>query len=246
LPIKDILIYVDATPASEDSLALAADLAQRFEARLTGVGLADDITAEELFRDRLDKTKVAGDWRPATTELGVFVTRRAKACDLVVLGQPVPGASSALGPPEDVILGCGRPVLVVPHAWRFLAPIGAIALVAWNASREVTRALHDALPLLAGTTAVTVFSVHPDPDEDWLLDGELVRHLARHGLEAVEERVSPVGMTVAEAVIARMTEVGADFLVMGAYGHSRLREIILGSTTRDILREMKVPVLMSH
>jgi nucleotide-binding universal stress UspA family protein len=246
MPIKDILIHVDATPASEDRLALAVDLARRFEARLDGVGLADNIAAQELFRTLLEKTNVGGDWESAIGELDAFVTRRARAADMVVLGQPDPDGWSELDAPEDVIFGCGRPVLVAPYVWRFQGPIGDIALVAWNASREAARALHDALPLIAGAVSVTLFSVHPDSEDNWLLDGEVVRHLARHRVEATEERVSPEGVTVSEAVLSRITDVRADLLVMGAYGHSRLRETILGSMTGDILQRMTVPVLMSH
>jgi nucleotide-binding universal stress UspA family protein len=243
--IKDILVHVDTTPSCEDRLALAADVAERFDARLTGVGLADDIAAQEMFVAQLDKAKVAGEWQAATGDLVAFITDRAKASDVVVLGQPMP-VSSALDAPEDVILGCGRPVLIAPYAWHFIGRIGAIALVAWNGSREATRALHDALPLLAGAAVVTLFSVNPDPDEDWMLDGELVRHLARHTIEATEEKVSPKGVTTSEAVLSRIADVNADLLVMGAYGHSRLRETILGGMTRDMLQRAKVPILMSH
>jgi nucleotide-binding universal stress UspA family protein len=244
MSIKDILVHVDTTPSCEDRLALAADFAERFDARLIGVGL-EDIAAQEMFGAQLAKARVIGDWHSATGDLVEFVTARAKASDLVVLGQAMP-APSALQTPEEVILGCGRPVLVAPYAWHFIGRIGAIGLVAWNGSREAARALGDALPLLAGAAVVTLFSVNPDPDDDWMRDGEFVRHLARHTIEATAETVSPKGITVAEAVLSRITDTGADILVMGAYGHSRFREIVLGSMTRDMLQRAKVPILMSH
>jgi nucleotide-binding universal stress UspA family protein len=244
--IKDILVHVDLTPATEDRLALAGDLARRFEARLVGIGLADDLPAQEQFMALLDKAKLTGEWQSAIGEIGAFVTRCARAADLIVLGQPDPDIPPDLDHPEDVILGCGRPVLVAPYQWRFLGPIGEIVLVAWNGSREATRALHDGLPLMARAAAVTLFSVDPEPDDDWLLGGAVVRHLARHGLEAIDEKVWPQGLVASEAVLSRIVDVHADLLVMGAYGHSRLRETILGGMTRDILQRMKVPVLMAH
>jgi nucleotide-binding universal stress UspA family protein len=247
MTIKDILIHVGLAPAAGERLALAAYLARRFDARLNGVGRAGDTPAQEQFMAVLERTKLIGDWFPATGDPAEFLIRRARAADLVILGQPDPDVPGDLDSPEDVILGCGRPVLVVPcKGWGFLGSIGDIVLVAWNGSREATRAVHDSLPMIAQTAALTLFSVFPDPEEDWLLGGAVVEHLAHHGLDAMQESAEPEDVTASEAVLDRVRHVNADLLVMGAYGHSRLHEMILGSMTRDILQRMTVPVLMSH
>ena len=148
---------------------------------------------------------------------------------------------------EDVILGCGRPVLMVPYAGHF-EQVGSTVLVAWNDSREATRALHDSLSLMATTSTLTVMTVirNVGEEQDDESRGELVRHLARHGLTARSETSVAQEVDTAGVVLSRAADLTADLLVMGAYGHSRLRETILGGMTRDILEHMTVPVLMAH
>ncbi len=145
-------------------------------------------------------------------------------------------------------LAVGRPVLVVPYAGRFEA-CGRRVLVAWNASRAATRAVNDAMPLLAGAETVTVLCV--DPDEDRRAHGDVpgadvAVHLARHGVKARVESTASGGIGVGNAVLSRASDIGADLLVMGAYGHTRVRELLLGGATRTILESMTVPVLLSH
>jgi nucleotide-binding universal stress UspA family protein len=124
--------------------------------------------------------------------------------------------------------------------------VGDNVLIAWNGSREAARAVQSGLPLMAGSNVVTVASVDPDPDEDWLLGGALVDHLARHGLNAHSETITTTTLSPADAILERAAASGVDLIVMGAYGRSRLREIILGGMTRDILAIMTIPVLMAH
>jgi nucleotide-binding universal stress UspA family protein len=153
-----------------------------------------------------------------------------------------------LDAPEEVILACSRPVLVVPFARRRLDRIGTNVVVAWNGSREAGRAVQDAVPLLAMSGAVTVLLVDPEEDADIELAEDLVLHLARHGLYARTQviRRELSTLSVSDTLLAQVADLDADLLVMGAYGHSRLREMILGGVTRDILRNMNVPVLMAH
>ncbi len=271
MPIKDILIHVDTTPAYLRRLRLAIALAQRCDAALIGayvmpspdvVTMASDGTttvalaaylasleeeaaaAEDRFRAMLSEQGLRGDWRKGRDSVAACVADWARAADLVVLGQEDPDHAVALDAPEDVILGCGRPVLVVPNAGEF-DRIGEHTLVAWDGSHEATRAVHDGLSLLALSKVVTVLSV--DPDEDVQTRGEaLARHLARHGLHTAAAARTSADRTVADVLLAEAQALGCDLLVMGGYGHSRLRETALGGVTRDMLRPMTLPVLMAH
>lgn len=245
MSIKDILVHVDTSPASDRRAQIAVDLALRFEARLTGIGL-DNTVAEDSFRALLRQAELAGEWRSGTDLPETFVSRQAGAADLVIVGQYDPDAPppDALASPEDVILACGRPVLVVPHAGRF-ERVGGVVLVAWNGSREATRAAHDALDLMTMSSRVTVLSANPDLDEDWETE-EVALHLARHGVSATAEVIDNEDLSVSDLIQSRAAAIDADLIVMGAYGRSRLREMILGGATRNILGKMKVPVLMSH
>jgi nucleotide-binding universal stress UspA family protein len=133
----------------------------------------------------------------------------------------------------------------VPYAGRF-DRVGETVLIAWNGSRESSRALHDALPLMATPGAVTALTVNASPTESEALTGDVVSHLAHHGLETKVELVETKELGASDVVLSRVADLGADLIVMGAYGHSRLREMILGGMTRDMLRHMTVPVLMAH
>jgi nucleotide-binding universal stress UspA family protein len=248
MSITDILVYADPSPASGERLDLAFRLAHRFGAYLIGVVPEDAAAVGDRFATMLQQEALQGDWPMAIGLAASWVTRRAQAADLVILGQHVPDHSTGLDAPEDVILACSRPVLVVPYAGRRLDRIGENVVVAWNGSREAGRAVQDALPLLAMSGAVTVLLVDPEEDADIEAAEDLVAHLARHGLRAKTQVIRHQLATslVADTLLAQIARLDADLLIMGAYGHSRLREMILGGVTRDILRNMNVPVLMSH
>src|SRR5258705_1720862 len=248
MSITDVLVYADPAPASGKRVDLAFRLAHRFEAYLIGVVPEDAAAVGDRFATMLRQEALQGDWQMAIGLAASWVTRRAQAADLVVLGQRIPDHSTGLDAPEDVILACSRPVLVVPYAGRRLDRIGENVVVAWNGSREAGRAVQDALPLLAMSGAVTVLLVDPEEDADIEAAEDLVAHLARHGLRAKTQVIRHQLATslVADTLLAQIARLDADLLIMGAYGHSRLREMILGGVTRDILRNMNVPVLMSH
>jgi nucleotide-binding universal stress UspA family protein len=248
MSISDILVYADPSPASGERLDLAFRLARRFRAYLLGVVPEDATAVGDRFATMLRQEALEGDWQAAIGLAASWVTRRAQAADLVVLGQRVPDHSTGLDAPEDVILACSRPVLVVPFAGRRLDRIGENVLVAWNGSREAGRAVQDALPLLAMSGAVTVLLVDPEEDADIEVAEDLVAHLGRHGLRAKTQliRHELATASVADTLLAQVARLDADLLIMGAYGHSRLREMILGGVTRNILRSMNVPVLMAH
>ena len=184
------------------------------------------------------------------TEVAETLATNARYADLVILGQHDPDDLAA-GPrylPEEVILASGRPALLVPYIGP-AASFGERVTVAWDASREAARAVNDALPLLERGKAVGVVTVNPgdkpfghgeEPGADIGL------HLARHGIKVEVQRVEARELDTANAILSHLANEGADLLVMGAYGHSRLREVVLGGVTRTILADMTVPVLMSH
>jgi len=245
LPIRDILVHVDTSSSCRTRLWLAGQLARRFEADVLGIGSAAAGAAEERFMASLSHFELRGEWHTAEGLIAPSVTAMAAAADLVVIGQPDPDRLLVeLNTPEDVIIACGRPVLVVPYVGDF-GNAGDRVLVAWNGTREATRAVHDAVPLMSTSKAVTVLSVNSQPKDDTDRDG-LVQHLVRHGLPATTELIEQSNLAVADIVKSRAAELSCDLVVMGAYGHSRLREMILGGMTRDMLNSMTLPVLMSH
>lgn len=149
--------------------------------------------------------------------------------------------------PENLILSCGRPVLLVPYASNERST-GCRVLVAWDGSREATRAVHDALPFMRtaeNTTILTVNGVH-EFERARIPGADIATVLARHGVRVeVADIETGAGDSVGEILLS-VADNGADLLVMGAYGHARWRELVMGGATRTILRSMTVPVLMSH
>ncbi|MES2322781.1 MAG: universal stress protein [Pseudomonadota bacterium] len=189
-------------------------------------------------------------------EAGAGLSLQARAADLVVISQAGPDARALEADlPPYVITHSGRPVLLVPVAGG-AASAGRRILVSWDGSREAARALQLALPLLrdAELVELAVFDVasgeHAVADA---LAADPLPWLARHGVTAtlavhpVQRRFGPQRKhEVGEALLGRVAALSADLLVMGAYGHSRFRESILGGVTRTMLATMTVPVLMAH
>ncbi len=178
------------------------------------------------------------------------ISLHARHADLVILGQEEPEAATGVPPHtvEDVILSAGRPALVIPYIGAGKT-LGQRAMVAWDASRESARAVNDALPLLEQAKAVTVLSVNPRPGVDRHGEepgADIALHLARHGVKVEVQHTQVEEIDVGDTVLSRLADLGSDLLVMGAYGHSRLRELVLGGVTRTLLESMTVPVLMSH
>jgi len=269
---KTILVHVDETPRRGERLQLAAALAARFDAHLVALfalgaaripsyALAEagpvirDIeerrrgqaarAAEEEFRKAERRGGGKSEWRVSEDDAAAAVRLSARYADLVVLGQPEPDEALARGFAEEVILSAGRPVLLVPYAGRF-ADAGQRVLVAWNASREAARAVTDALPLLVQAQSVEVVAFGSDGDHGALPGADLALYLARHGVKATAARQDAPGVDIGNQILSRAADVNADLIVMGAYGHSRMRELALGGATRSLLDAMTVPVLMAH
>jgi nucleotide-binding universal stress UspA family protein len=213
-------------------------------------GLAAAKVAEDAFREKTRKEGVAAEWRMVEGVAPQQVALHGRYADLIVVGQDSPeeGAPAAGPLLEAALFTSGRPVLVVPFAGRF-ETLGKRVLIGWNAKREAARAVHDALPLMTGAEAVGVLVVNPQPGSD--MHGEepgadIAQHLARHGVKVTVERIVAPELGADDALLNRAAESGADLIVIGGYGHSRLRELVLGGVTRGLLRHMTVPVLMSH
>lgn len=205
------------------------------------------------FRETVTKAGLSADCRTVTVlsmDAAETVALHARHSDLVVLGQTSPDEIVPGGPSfcSDVIMAAGRPALIVPYIGA-RARLGERILVAWNASRESARAVNDSLPFLVKAKAVTVLTVNPDKNgmESRREPGaDIALHLARHGVKVEAERAVARDISVGDAILAEIGDNGQDMLVMGAYGHSRLQEFVLGGVTRKLLQVMTVPVLMSH
>ena len=185
-------------------------------------------------------------------DMSTALNRRVRVNDLLVLTQSDPRANDgqAFKNPqiETTILASARPVLVLPYA-NAAQTLGTRVLVAWDDSHAAARAIADALPLLrrAQSVQVMLFNRESQEDEGGLSSdlSSLAEWLARHGVSALTQ-VETTRIAVGEALLSRAADQGADLIVMGAFGHARWRERILGGTTRDVLGSMTVPVLMSH
>jgi nucleotide-binding universal stress UspA family protein len=244
--LTSILLYVDANPASDTRIDLAFRLAQRCDAYVAAAGLEEVVAGPgERFNQLLRQEQLQGEWQTIIGLPVAYLTRHACAYDLVIVGQRDGQEPTGLDAPEEVVLGCGRPVLIVPNGFG-PRRIGGHVLIAWNGSREAMRAVQDALPLMALCDGATVLLVNPEEDADVDLQSELIDHLARHGLKAFPETTRAATGVIADAVLDRAAQLNADVIVMGAFGHSRLRETILGGMTRDMLFHAGRPLLMSH
>ena len=183
-------------------------------------------------------------------EAGGGIGLQARYSDLVVLGQtnrdePSPSVLSDF--PEYIVLNSGRPVLIIPYTGDFTS-VAKRPLISWDASRESTRAVTDAIPLLqkADLVQVAIFNPSSTPDAHGEQPGaDIALFLSRHGIK-VEVSVHKTSTDIGNALLSLSHDLDSDMLVMGAYGHSRLREMIMGGVTKTILSCMTIPVFMSH
>lgn len=236
-------------------------------ARFPALGFYDTAALDPLFRGLQGKLaesaqRLREDFERATSRQGLSAEWRtpqdpaeadpavhARYADLTILGQPDPdrkGGELLRLRPELIALSSGRPVLIIPYAGNFTA-VGERVLVAWNASREAARAVNDALPFLAAAEKVTVLAIDPRSGKHGEEPGfDISLHLARHGVKAEIERTVAGEVGVGDVLLSRAADLGADLLVMGLYGHTRARELLLGGASRTVLETMTLPVLMSH
>jgi nucleotide-binding universal stress UspA family protein len=204
------------------------------------------------FRQAAEASDVEYDTRMDRGAIAGFADRlevHSRYADLLIIGQPdqaedVPAAPS----PGDIALSAAAPVLVVPFI-GLQEGFGKRAMIAWNASREAARAVKNAMPFLERAEAVDVVTFHPRQGRNAhgeLPGADIALHLARHGIEVDVQRLEGDDIDVGNALLSHAADRDSDLLVMGCYGHSRLREWVLGGATRTILRSMTVPVVMAH
>ena len=273
---KTILVHIDAGKRCSLRIDVAIRLARRHDAHLVGLhALAPFeppgyvmaemgpaimeaqrlVSATEIARTEGEfakQTSAAGlrnvEWRTAVDGLVEAVSLHARYADLVVIGQTDATDDSRVPSdfPEQLVLAAGRPVLIVPSAGSF-PTLGKRILVAWNGGREASRAVTDAIPLLQHADNVHIMAVNPKVAEHGSVPGaDIGLYLARHGVRVEVKADHGAEIDVGNELLSRAADLDADLIVMGGYGHSRLKEWVLGGATRTILESMTVPVLMSH
>jgi nucleotide-binding universal stress UspA family protein len=167
--------------------------------------------------------------------------------DLIIVGQPdrqKPTADQVID--EGVLFGSGRPVIFVPFIHKGAAKLDRV-MICWDGGRAAARAVGDALPILKKAKEVEVVIISDKPGKtDEVPGADLGQHLARHGLKVDVKRITSPDIDVPSTILSHASDSSADMIVMGGYGHSRLREFVLGGATRGLLEAMTVPVLMSH
>jgi len=216
--------------------------AQREEAEAIGTAFAK-ATSNQPF---------VAEWRPLKVppiDLAGVIIDHGRAADFIVAGQADPDweVSPLVDFPERLALQSGRPVLVVPYAGHF-DEFGRNVVIAWKAGRESARAVFDALPILRTADKVHILEIKQQGDAvDGLApDTTIAASLGRHGIKPTVQTSVAADISVGDVILSRLSDLNADLLVMGAYAHSRMRELVFGGVTRHIFRHMTVPTLFSH
>ncbi len=274
--IKDIIVSLECKKSRDAVHDYAISIAEAFDSHLAGVACAggiglsgllasdlpsdvlEDLLAEraKAVQDAIGRFEAAakrnlvsfeshstegGDYSPSD----VFAAM-ARRFDLSVVMQ----SDDDEGIYNDVLIesalfDSGRPVIVTPYIQKDGLKLDRV-LCCWDGSRNAARAVNDALPLLKKAKAVELLIVANEKTEDEIRGAEIGNHLARHDVKVQVTTLPAADSDVANVILSHVAESAADMVVMGGYGHSRLREFVLGGATRDILASMTVPVLMSH
>jgi nucleotide-binding universal stress UspA family protein len=230
--------FVDAGPAIET-------LYRAYEAGLR----TDETTAAKAFQEAVGHKGYSSEWRVADGYAGQTMITQARYADLVVLGQADPEAGPSAPPAdlaEEVVMAGERPVLIVPFI-GVAKPPGKTVLLCWNDTREAARAATAALPLLKAADRTIVLIIDPPHAEEPQEPGaDVAQWLARHGVKVTVQRDTAADTDVGGVILSRAADHDVDLIVMGIYGHSRLRQRVLGGVSRTLLASMTVPLLVSH
>lgn len=266
-----IMVSLDLGIAASERVRLATSIADRYEARLTGVAalhvpdpfVINDIDdaerlreeGEEHGREQLSQARdvfalntgerVRTAWRSALAHPLPYLVTQVRAADLVVVGRhgATDGDAGAMGvSPGPLLMEIGRPVLIVPPGIDHLS-VGRI-IVAWKDTIEARRAVLNAMPFLERADQVFVVSVGPDAHDESAHD--VADYLARHGIAVTAHSLTPHNGDATDEILRFVSRQDAEMVVMGAYGRSRLREWMFGGATRDLLQRTPVCCLMSH
>lgn len=211
---------------------------------------ADQAAASAAFEKAVKGRQLSHEWRVTDGFIDSELAIQARYADLLVVGQTDPDAQTPTPSdlPEAVVLSTGRPTLVVPHIGVRTQP-GDTVMLCWNASRESARAAADALPLLRTAKKVIVLVIDPrsSPAGHGAEPGaDVAQWLARHGVKVTVQRDVAADSDVGGVILSRAADHNVDLIVMGVYGHSRVREMVLGGASRTLLSSMTVPVFISH
>lgn len=274
MSMKNILVHYNGTEGATRAVRLAAAMARRYDAHLTGIlahaapyslvqmeaymTQATIAVMQDTARETEEQCAKGFAEIIAQEEQGLrtsflclqgfpndVLARLGRTHDLIVIAQP-DGQGSIYNEafPDDVATRSGRPVLIAPRAFEQFEAAGG-AVLAWDGQRAASRALSDAMDLLKDRDAVTV--VHVGTEEDIRRPGEdIMEHLSRHGLNASLTVQPPGGVSTSDIILNTCAETDAGLLVMGAYEHPRFSEMLLGGVTRDLVAKSHIPVLMSH
>lgn len=276
MSIKDILVHVDASEGGANRIDTAVALAADQDSHLIGLFLEgtpylppmpdlaqlppeyleqqkafaeeESATAEALFNKKASSANLSYEYRSQEGQPVEILLTNAKYCDLVILGKRDPEGPLDMGDyPDSVILSVGRPVLVVPNVGK-VRSLGERVMVGWDNSAQATRAVHDALPLMKKAEVVDVIAINPSSTGEHGEEpcADISRHLARHGVNVQAQSMNVSDIGVADLLLSRAADKGIDLFVMGAYGHARWRELVLGGVTAHMLENMTMPVLMAH
>lgn len=269
MKFKDILVHIDNSPQCANRVELAVLLAKEHDAQLTGLYVIVHkpyATLGERAKDQEEqaqaafslKTAQAGlrcewitaDWATVGVEMAEVINFYAHTKDLVIVGQTDPRAQQWDAPadlPQQIVVGAGRPVLVVPYAGVFRS-VGKRAIVAWKAGCAAARAVNDALPFLLNAEEVFVLSIS-DPREPKKIEAEansIRSNLERHAIKVKEDHLVIGTIPIASLLMNYAWENSCDLIVMGVYAKKSRGKYDLGPVAKDFFNYMTLPVLMSH
>lgn len=257
---RDIVVYLDAGADCAARLRTAIRVAAKHQSRLIGVDISTKealegeshdlaLAIEDAFTTAVQEAGLDFQYHVARPEAHTAEQLFSHCADILVTTQPHPDHRhlSNSSVPKEVLLTAGVPMLVLPAGWTGEDAIGEQVIVAWNFSRESTRAVHDAMPILKAARKVLLFVFASNYSDENADVQEIKSHLEHHGVTVALEGWRDTGETdFTSALFAVLDRENADLIVCGAYGHSPLFEDVFGGVTRTLLNNISMPVLMSH